>query len=244
MILRRLMQHVEKQNWFAVWLDLGIVILGVTLGFQVTQWNENLAGQRLEAEMVERLETELVTLVVANRTIAAQLADSNSSYDSLIDFLHDPASVTVDSETWRAMILPIMGYPDPVTEFAIYDEFVSTAQLRLLRDTELRAALSQFGQGLSSVETAYGSIALTYGPAFAEIHDQLVLVEEFPEFIAAMTPETRVRLVQRVRMMKTSIQIGRRYAIAIADRADVVRALLPGATLPAAAIPPPHSEAG
>jgi hypothetical protein len=40
MILRRISKHVTEQNWFAVWLDLVVVVVGIFLGLQVTQWND------------------------------------------------------------------------------------------------------------------------------------------------------------------------------------------------------------
>jgi hypothetical protein len=41
MILRSLTKHIKEQNWFAVLLDLFIVVLGILLAFQVTNWNAN-----------------------------------------------------------------------------------------------------------------------------------------------------------------------------------------------------------
>ena len=46
MILRRLTEHVKAQNWFAVAIDFVIVVLGVFIGIQVSNWN----AQRLERE--------------------------------------------------------------------------------------------------------------------------------------------------------------------------------------------------
>ena len=40
MLLRSLTKHVKDQNWFAVGLDFVIVVLGVLLAFQFTNWNE------------------------------------------------------------------------------------------------------------------------------------------------------------------------------------------------------------
>ena len=40
MILRRFMSHIKDQNWFAVGLDVVVVIVGIFLGMQVTDWNE------------------------------------------------------------------------------------------------------------------------------------------------------------------------------------------------------------
>jgi hypothetical protein len=39
MILRRMMGHVKRQDWFAVFLDFVIVVVGVFVGIQVSNWN-------------------------------------------------------------------------------------------------------------------------------------------------------------------------------------------------------------
>ena len=40
MILRRITKHVKDQNWFAVALDFFIVVVGILLAFQITNWSE------------------------------------------------------------------------------------------------------------------------------------------------------------------------------------------------------------
>jgi hypothetical protein len=53
MLLRRVREHVTAHNWFAVSVDLIIVVLGVFLGIQVSNWNaERLAHQAGEAYRV------------------------------------------------------------------------------------------------------------------------------------------------------------------------------------------------
>ncbi|MDQ1345737.1 MAG: hypothetical protein QG586_1268, partial [Pseudomonadota bacterium] len=38
MILRRIAHHLQQQQWTAVLIELVILVLGVFLGFQVTDW--------------------------------------------------------------------------------------------------------------------------------------------------------------------------------------------------------------
>ena len=38
MLLRRITEHLKAQNWFAI--DFVIVVLGVFVGIQVSNWNE------------------------------------------------------------------------------------------------------------------------------------------------------------------------------------------------------------
>jgi hypothetical protein len=40
MLLRRVIEHVKTQNWTAVALDFVIVVAGILIAFQITNWNE------------------------------------------------------------------------------------------------------------------------------------------------------------------------------------------------------------
>ena len=53
MLLRRITQHVNEQNWFAVWLDFVIVVVGVFIGIQVSNWNDE-QGRRADERVVIR----------------------------------------------------------------------------------------------------------------------------------------------------------------------------------------------
>lgn len=53
MILDRLTQAVREQNWFAVVLEVCIVVLGVVLGFQVTAWGDERAMRELRTALSE-----------------------------------------------------------------------------------------------------------------------------------------------------------------------------------------------
>jgi hypothetical protein len=41
MLLRSITKHVKDQNWFAVALDFLIVLAGILIAFQITNWNED-----------------------------------------------------------------------------------------------------------------------------------------------------------------------------------------------------------
>lgn len=59
MILRRLTQHVKDQNWFAVGLDFVIVVTGVFIGLQASNWNDNRETRQRAAVFSERLTQDL-----------------------------------------------------------------------------------------------------------------------------------------------------------------------------------------
>ena len=56
MVIRRIREHVAAQNWFAVGIDLGIVVLGVLIATQVSNWNE----ARIETEQSRSYRARLI----------------------------------------------------------------------------------------------------------------------------------------------------------------------------------------
>ena len=59
MLLRRITKHVTEQNWFAVFLDFTIVVVGVFIGIQVANWNEARALDSQERELLIELKREI-----------------------------------------------------------------------------------------------------------------------------------------------------------------------------------------
>lgn len=60
MLLRRVIDHVRKQEWTAIAIDFVIVVIGVFMGIQLGNLNEEYADARTKAQLVERLKADLV----------------------------------------------------------------------------------------------------------------------------------------------------------------------------------------
>ena len=59
MILRRFMQHIKEQNWFAVGLDIIVVIVGIFLGMQVQQWYEDIQLRDIEKKVLLEIQLDM-----------------------------------------------------------------------------------------------------------------------------------------------------------------------------------------
>ena len=59
MLLRSITKHVREQNWFAVALDFFIVVAGILIAFQITNWNEARSNAQAERALLERLHDEI-----------------------------------------------------------------------------------------------------------------------------------------------------------------------------------------
>ena len=62
MLLRSLTKHIREQNWFAVALDFFIVVVGILIAFQITEWNEARERRQSEKGYLEQLHSDVVEL--------------------------------------------------------------------------------------------------------------------------------------------------------------------------------------
>jgi hypothetical protein len=59
MILRRIREHVSHHNWFAVAVDFVIVVAGVFVGIQASNWNQRRIEQQQAREYRTMLQSDL-----------------------------------------------------------------------------------------------------------------------------------------------------------------------------------------
>ena len=59
MFLRRMIENLKTQNWTAVGIDLLIVVIGVFIGTQVSNWNQARIEKRDTQRMIDQLGPEL-----------------------------------------------------------------------------------------------------------------------------------------------------------------------------------------
>jgi hypothetical protein len=144
MILRRVVEHVKAQNWFAVTLDFVIVVLGVFIGIQVASWNQARQDRQEErryyGQLLVDLRTDLETFSRAER-----LTDIHDEAAQLvIDRLggKDPPHA---SPGRMATAIHLAGWINiPYPSRGTYNELVSTGNLGLLRNIELKSEIASY----------------------------------------------------------------------------------------------------
>lgn len=89
MVIRRIREHVAAHNWFAVTVDLAIVVLGVFLGTQANNWNlarlERAAAAEYRSQIIEDLkdnESDMASRKVYYETVRAHALAALSALES------------------------------------------------------------------------------------------------------------------------------------------------------------------
>jgi hypothetical protein len=60
MLLRKFIKHVKTENWFAVFLDFSVVVVGIFVALQVTEWKDNIDLNQLATKSLEKAKAEAI----------------------------------------------------------------------------------------------------------------------------------------------------------------------------------------
>ena len=205
MLLRRLMHHMRDQNWFAVVLDLVIVIVGVFLGFQVTALNDDRKARVEERAALERLQEE-AEQVVAYWEVEVRLARQyNANRRRFLEVLAAGSMTEVDRPIVDDAILRLGHYPQFNPPRTVYDELVGGGALGRVSDAAVRRAVAGYAAELDYVtgQLTHGRIYSEYDPSSPSLRRYRYEVERLSadrQFVSDMVDAVRDQLqFQRIR---------------------------------------------
>ncbi|MBT8141666.1 MAG: hypothetical protein HKN88_05835 [Gammaproteobacteria bacterium] len=98
MLLRRITQHVRDQNWFAVFLDFLIVVVGILIAFQINAWSDRQADKRALHVALERLYEEIQTNIATIDKYSKRHTDIMTAGQTLLKRVRDPKLNSVPIE--------------------------------------------------------------------------------------------------------------------------------------------------
>ncbi len=188
-ILQRLSRHLNEQNWFAVGLEILIVVISIFLGFQVTAGYEARKNLRTESVYLE----ELLEDFKANRTLEEKVLLRLESILPQIQGLMEQSAL--EQPTWsvdqlNAAFSNLWQMPTFYSTDRTYDNILGSGDLKLIRDRKLKQEISEYYSSLELVEIVQNThelqlvqILIPYAIAnmdFQAVH--LTRSEDYPVF--------------------------------------------------------------
>ena len=145
MLLRSITKHVKDQNWFAVVLDFMIVVLGILIAFQITNWNEARSFAEKERLIIARLTSDFKAQeeqLVERTTRGLRLYSETGELVALIK----QGDAPTDRERVKQLIIAAFSTSFEISPPASYQELVGTGGFSELSSIPLRDALVDYGQ--------------------------------------------------------------------------------------------------
>lgn len=141
MVIRRIRDHVADQNWFAVAVDVAIVVIGVFLGIQASNWNEARIEVKEGSSYRARLVAELDFNIRQHRQQSAYyrqvLRHGLAALESLQSAKSDASKFLIDT-------VQLTQADTSAGKSFIYKEMLSSGMVRLLGDEVVQQAASDY----------------------------------------------------------------------------------------------------
>lgn len=170
MILRRFMQHFREQNWFAVGLDVLVVIVGILIALAIDEWRQDRADRALELKYIQNLINDLNTdkiilsdyknnILSQKRKVLETIGSFNEVPDELDAFL-----INIEN-------LDYAGYQAiPAPNNTTFREVENSSHFRLIEDDDLRKAISlyyeQYQQNFEILSNPLGRYKILFAETF------------------------------------------------------------------------------
>jgi hypothetical protein len=142
MRLRRITQHIKEQNWFAVFLDFFIVVVGVFIGIQVANWNAKQGDLKLARASLDRIQEELSSNRVALKTWIETYETLKVYAGATLDGLNRPVeerSGDFLSDAYQTTSFARFTLPRNA-----YNDLLSLGAPKALVDNDVRKALARY----------------------------------------------------------------------------------------------------
>jgi hypothetical protein len=136
MIRRRVIENLKNQQWTAALIELVIVVLGVFIGLQASNWNQERTTAGQAANFAERLKADLREEDWCYQLQIAYNHQVLASADRAAGALE--GKVTISDEALLINAYRATQYRQRPRRRSTYDELISTGTIGLIRDRTLR----------------------------------------------------------------------------------------------------------
>ena len=212
MILRRVIEHFRRQEWTAIAIDFVIVVAGVFVGIQVSNWNANRIDRIKAHSYLERIRADL-DADLAGYADRLDFWGKVSTYGARgLDYAE--TGDAGGQSQWDLLLAYFQAsqVAEFITTRTTYDELKSGGELGLISNLELRNGLAQYYAGA-------GNPALTERPAY-RMHVRGVIPLDVQNYIWASCYRSDSTGHQQLLECESPIDAGRAAEIVDTIRKD------------------------
>ena len=165
MIIRRIIKDIKEQNWFAVSVDALVVVVGIFLGLQVSNWQADINEQKTAKRYLVRLQNDLQNDIERMEHTEAFWRLIKEYSEKSLEYLEHAKEAS--DNPWDQVVG--FFHASQINPFKVnditYNELQQAGQLSLLKSHKLRQKLAEYYSFNSS---DIGTQLMRYVPAYRE----------------------------------------------------------------------------
>lgn len=135
-MLRHVIVHLRRQDWTAVFIELVVVVVGVFIGVQASNWNEQREMDRKAAVSSERLSADLREEAWGYAMNIGYFDQAQANARRAADAL--TGKIPLSDEALLIATYRATQFNGNTRRRVTYDELISTGEIGLIHDAALR----------------------------------------------------------------------------------------------------------
>lgn len=179
MISRSIKAHITAHNWFAVGIDFLIVVIGILLAFQITEWSDAQSDHAREKQLIADLLADLdidraqYANGLAYDEYRVSAANASLAGAGLPPFEFDWKKSTTDVIDYSFEVLQLSNFPadrldrlwsdvilgfHPTPSTSTYDTIVGAGETKIIRDRKIVREIQVYHNLAQSVHQQNGKL--------------------------------------------------------------------------------------
>jgi len=159
MLLRRITRDVKNQNWTAVGIDFLIVVVGVFIGIQVANWNDERQDRADEVYYLKRILNDIDDSIASNALVVEYLGEKTRNTYWVVAKLRDGKLEADEKALFNNRFLAIGDWQTGDFIDSTVQELQSSGRLGIIRSKAFREQLGRFELTWDSIRRAQINIA-------------------------------------------------------------------------------------
>ena len=151
MILRRFSSALRRQDWPALALEIVVVVLGVFIGLQVSNWNEARLEAQREALYLAALREDFVAVIAELEGDIARYEEIANAMTLLLVEAHKPAPELPLAELAAAVRLLTAMEGTPIVSDT-YTNLTGSGDLAIISSQAIKNAMAAFFSKADTIE--------------------------------------------------------------------------------------------
>ena len=143
MFFRKLSNNLRAQNWFAAGLDFIIVVIGIFVGLQVNNLNQEYKDRIDEKEYMHRLLDDAIYNEQQIKDVIAAHKKRARNAKKALDVLMGSGAVVQDQSNLVFQMQLAIDIASVKLSHGTYNELIATGKLAILREDKLKKLLQE-----------------------------------------------------------------------------------------------------
>ena len=153
MILSRIIEHVRAQQWTAIAIDFVIVVVGVFIGIQVSNWNAERIERQEEIVYLKAMEEDVSWSIESLENLTDMMERQSEARQALYAYCADPDATIDPVDRDRYISIGLFHFAYMNIRQVTYDALKGSGRLDAIGSPALITALQSMSADIAAVVT-------------------------------------------------------------------------------------------